>query len=374
MKKILALVIVIVILSSGCIGAVEKAVEQAAEQAEGNVNNLPTEAGTSEKSILVADSKQLDVAHVYSGATVLAEDNVTTFEERALSYIGAFAMLVINDDSSLDFADVMANSGIGSNAVYQKKIGLYNGFGARAIIEAADNLGYDIHLGLLENGLARSRRLEYDMENTSKAVKYFKDSDEALSQLKLVISSGKPVEIHADAYYLENTLAEQSTFWKENKQDAHFGHFLVVYGYDADNIYLKDPNDPKEASLKAPLSEFLEAWKHGARSGMTGAHLGPYWMISISSNGNRKSASEVIAWNKQISLKAVNAIRSTKSIGDFSDLGVGRREFAKYLRRNTYDISADLYSDSSEMYLSNPDKLILQRIAGYEQVARAKLI
>jgi len=376
MKIKIILIVLSIVLLTGCIGAAEKAVEQAAEQ-EDNTTTLPTEAGTSEEAILVADSKQLDIAHIYSGATVLnPEDNTTWIEERALSYIGAFAMLVIHDDSNLDLADIVANSGIGSNAVYLKKVGLYNGFGERSIIEAADNLGFDIHLGLLENGLARSRRFEYDFENLtiSKDITYFATSDEALNQLKLVISSGKPVEVHADAYYLENTFSEQSDFWKENKQGTHFGHFLVVSGYDNEKIYFEDSNEPTGKPLSAPVSEFTEAWKHGARSGMTGAHLGPYWMISISNNGNRKSADKVIQWNKQTSLKAVNAIRSTRQLGEFSDLGVGRREFAKYLARNDYAESAELYTEASVSYLSNPDKIVLQRIASNEQVARAKLI
>jgi|TARA_Y100000310_G_scaffold230088_1_gene232519 hypothetical protein len=373
MKKYAYILLAIIILSSGCLGAGETTSSEIED-----IEPLPdAEAETSAETggtELFANSKQLEVSHIYSGATILDDDNTTYYEERALSYIGAFAMLASYDDSSILFSDTIANSGVGAHAILDKRVGLYNGFKERSIIEAADNLGYYIYLGLRDKGLARSRRLEYDFEDSARQKTYFADGNEAMDNLKQVISSGKPVEVHLDAYILESTFAEQSDFWKENKVDTHFSHFFVITGYDTDNIYLLDPNDPEGITLEAPDQDFQTAWEHGARGGMSGAHLGPFWMISIEEGGAKNNIGQVIGWNKLISPDASFAVRSTKQIADFGELGVGRREFAKYLKEHGSESAAEKYAELGEAYLRETiTNVDLMRLSGNEQVARARL-
>ncbi|MDP7282020.1 MAG: hypothetical protein QF475_00035 [Candidatus Undinarchaeales archaeon] len=373
MKKFVLLLLIFVILFSGCVSTSEETDSETIGETAEETAVSDTETTTESETVLIADSMKLEVPHVYSGATLLTEDNESWYEARALSYLGSFAMLTLYDDSSLQFYDVIAHSGVGSNAKYDKRMGLYNNFRERSIIEAADNLGYDIHMVLREKGLARSKILDYNFENSTANIIYVADADEALHQLKLAISNKNPVEVNVDAFYLETTFANQSSFWEENKDGTHFSHFFVVSGYDSEFIYLQDPNEPGSKELKAPVVEFLTAWKNGATSGVSGAHLGPFWMISLKNNGDRKSLSQILSWNKQLSLRAVNHIRNTKTIADFGDLGVGRREFANYLREHGSTNAADLYDEVAVSYFSHPDKTVIQRIAGNEQIARAKM-
>ncbi len=355
-----------------------------------------------EKEKVIPQAYQLNVPRVFTGEVLKEKE---TEEGPGLCYLGAFAMLALFDDPDLDFAEIVAYSGIGVTA---KNLvpgrGLSNDFQGNSIITGAENLGYNFGLGLLSGGKdsighlpppppgtppppgfpppppppppppAGSEPLtQFNFKESAKEVEYFSNKEEATRYLKSIISSDKPVLVHLDLYYVTDDFAKISPSWAWEK--FHASHFMTVTGYDENYVYINDPTDSDLAIKNMPASyeNFLEAWENGANPQMEGHKLGPYWMLYLKDKAKRKSIKEIIAWNREISKNTAFEIREALNYYIIGEMAVGRLEFAKFLERNGYQNAANLYREAGNLYLKKPTINELSLIAGKEEEARNSL-
>jgi len=340
---------------------------------------------------VIPQAYQLNVPRVFTGEVLKEKE---TEEGPGLCYLGAFAMLSLFDDPDLDFTEIVAYSGIGVTAKnIVPFIGLTNDFQGNSIITAAGNLGYNFGLGLLSGGkdsiiylpppppdtsppppppAGSEPPTQFIFTESAKEVKYFSNEEEATSYLKSIISSGKPVLVHLDLYYVTDDFAKISPSWTWEK--FHASHFMTVTGYDENYVYINDPTDPDLAIKNMPASykSFLEAWENGADPQLRGHQLGPYWLLYLKDKTERKSINEILAWNKEISENSASEIREALNYEIIGEMAVGRLEFAKFLERNGYQNTANLYREAGDLYLKKPT-IDLSLIADKEEEARNSL-
>lgn len=163
------------------------------------------------------------------------EDEWEDSFEGGLCYLASFAMLALYDDSNLDFSDVIAYSGIGTT-INVGPDGLGVGYGLNGITTAADNLGYELALGIRGGGMVGS-----NFESEEITVTTFNNQSEAFNYLANTIASDVAVMVHLNTFYIRDDLAKVTFKWAMNDK-AHSSHFMVVTGYDinSDCIYLND--------------------------------------------------------------------------------------------------------------------------------------
>ncbi len=346
-----------------------------------------------ESEKVIPQAYQLNVPRVFTGEVLKEKVNE---EAPGLCYLGAFAMLALFDDPDLDFTEIVAYSGIGVTAKnIVPYVGLTNDFKGNSIITGAENLGYNFGLGLLSGGKDSISHLpppppgfpppppppagsepptQFNFKESAKEVKYFSNEEEAIRYLKSIISSGKPVLVHLDFYYVTDDFAKISPFWAWEK--FHDSDFMTVTGYDEDYIYINNSIDPDLAIKNMPTSykNFLEAWENGANPQMKGHKLGPYWMLYLKDKAKRKSIKEIMAWNREISKNAAFEIGEALNYFFIGEMAVGRLEFAKFLERNGYQNAANLYREAGNLYLKKPTIDELSLIAGKEEEARNSLL
>jgi len=326
----------------------------------GNADSVEIIAEEEKKSVeeteLIAaespDNYQLDVGLVYSGNQ----------DRPGLCYLGAFSMLLKFKEPKIEFFDIIAASGIGIKAGYidsGEASVLGNGVGEACIILATDNLNTSFTLGLNENGNDSAPYYPPQLRfgNQAKEVVYFNDAEDAFAYLKYVVSSGNPVVVYLDCYYLYDDFVLASDFWKNSMEKDHYDHYMVVTGYDKDNIYLNDPTDPTEAAANIPakLENFMQAWEKGSE---VAQKLGPFWMIYLSGPVSQKPFNEVIQWNIDMSKDAVSEIRKFAENPNsleptcflLNELGRARTEFSNYLNNNGMAEPALLYKQSGEIF------------------------
>ena len=322
-----------------------------------------------EKGKVIPQAYQLNVPRVFTGEILKEKE---TGEAPGLCYLGAFAMLALFDDPDLDFTEVVAYSGIGVTA---KNIvpgrSLSNDFQGNSIMTGAENLGYDFELGLLSRGKDSIANSQFNFKESAKEFKCFSNKKEAAHYLKSIISSGKPVLVHLDLYYVTDDFAKISPNWAWEK--FHASHFMTVTGYDENYVYINDPTDSDLDIKNMPASyeNFLEAWENGANPRMKGHKLGPYWMFYLKDKVKRKSIEEIMAWNREISENTASEIREASNYFFIGEMAVGRLEFAKFLERNGYQNAADTYREVGNLYLKNPTIDELSSIADKEEEARS---
>jgi len=380
-KKII-LALILVVLIAGCAKqevvteepVTEPQLEETQQESvpEETPEEIPEEKPVEETS-KPAITNPLNVPRVNTAAhIVLEEDDDGPMEEEdqpGLCYLGSFAMLALFDDLSLDLADVIAYSGVGSIADYDSRMGLNNAYKERSIITASQNLGYSYIVGAKSGGKINS--FMADFKSSASEVKNFKNEEEAFNHLKQIIDSGKPVEVHLDAYYIVDDFRKSSKFWVTDQKKEHFSHFMVVTGYDSNNVYINDPTDPNMnvKNMKATKANFFKAWENGDKT--PGAQVGPYWMFYLKEKKSKKSIKEIMSWNKEISQNAANAIRNANSADMLGELAVGRQQFAKFLERNNYKEAAKLYKEAADIYITDPeDFTIVKGVAEKEEEAR----
>lgn len=295
---------------------------------------------------------QLDVELVYSGNQ----------DRPGLCYLGAFSMLVKYQESEIEFCDIVAASGIGTSAGYvenDESSFLGNGIGEACIIHSANNLNTSFTLGLKDGGNDSASYYPSQLRfgNQAKEVIYFEDSEDSFAHLKSVVSSGNPVVVYIDCYYLYDDFSLASGFWKNSMEKDHYDHYMVVTGYDKNNVYLNDPTDPTEAAANIPakIENFMEAWE---KSSEIAQKLGPFWMIYLSDPVSQKPFNEIISWNTDISKNAVSEIRKFADKPNslestcflLNELGRARTEFSNYLDKNGMVEPALLYQESGDIF------------------------
>ena len=292
-----------------------------------------------------------------------------------LCYLASFAMLAMYDDSGLNFSDVIAYSGIGTTINFGPE-GMGIGYGLGGIINAADNLGYELALGILDGGTVGSNFESEEIETTT-----FTNQSEAFNNLANTIASGIPVMVHLNTHYIRDDLASVTFKWAMN-DNLHSSHFMVVTGYDiiSNCIYLNDMSGytvEEGADMPVSIGSFLQAWENAAYT-TWGANNGPYWMIYIKDRGIRKTTAEIKDWNKEISETAASQIRSyasgSPSLGNptyLAELTTARMEFAAFLEKTQDTEAASVYEEISELYRTMPQAtdivLTLDEIADLEE-------
>lgn len=298
------------------------------------------------------DNYQLDVELVYSGNQ----------DRPGLCYLGAFSMLVKYQEPEIEFYDIVVASGIGASAGYvddDESAFLGNGIGEACIILLADNLNTSFTLGLKDGGNDSAFYYPSQLRfgSQAKEVIYFDDAEDSFAYLKSVVSSGNPVVIYIDCYYLYDDFALASDFWKNSMEKDHYDHYMVVTGYDKNNVYLNDPTDPTEAAANIPakIENFMKAWEKVSEIAQK---LGPFWMIYLSDPVSQKPFNEIISWNTVMSKDAVfeirkfaekpNSLESTCFL--LNELGRARTEFSNYLRKNGMAEPASLYKESGDVF------------------------
>jgi hypothetical protein len=275
-----------------------------------------------------------------------------------LCYLASFAMLALYDDSSLDFSDVIAYSGIGTT-INVGPDGLGVGYGLNSINTAADNLGYELALGILDDGVVGS-----NFESEEITVTTFNNQSEAFNYLANTIALDIAVMVHLNTYYIRDDLAKVTFKWAMNDK-AHSSHFMVVTGYEinSDCIYLNDMSGHtigEGVDMPVSTESFLQAWENAAYT-TWGANNGPYWMIYIKGSGSRKSIVEIKSWNKEVSENTSSQIISyasgSPSLGNptyLAELTKARMEFAAFLEKNQDTEAASVYEEISEFYRTLP--------------------
>ena len=297
--------------------------------------------------------------------------------EGGLCYIASFGMIVLYNDSQLDFSDVIAYSGVGTTVNCGPQ-GIGIGYGMGGIINAADNLGYELALGIGDGGVVGHDFESEEVEAT------FSNQSEAFNYLASTIASDTPAMVHLDTYYVRDDLAKVTFKWAMNDK-AHTSHFMVVTGYDYNSgcVYLNDNSGytaEEGVDMPTTIGHFLNAWENGANT-TWGAKLGPYWMLYIKGSSSRKSTAEIKSWNKEISESTASHIQDyasgspiVDSLTYLAELAVARKEFAAFLENTQNTEAASLYEEASELYQTMPSAndlaATLNEIADLEEDAR----
>ena len=190
--------------------------------------------------------------------------------------------------------------------------------------------------------------------------------NDALNNLKAVIRTGRPVQVHIDLAYLLPELGFQ----------PGASHFITITGYDADGVYWTDPEpdyidfplDPSEyVNVKIPIGTFMQAWEEAGKINKGYfTFCAPYWMLFLEetdiSQTNRIPVDDILSLQKSLSQNNASVIEQSLS-KDFSKtpwgkIAMAKSLFADYLRNNnfleagsTYELLADEYNACSELSL-----------------------
>ncbi|MFH1524852.1 MAG: hypothetical protein ABIF04_07780 [Chloroflexota bacterium] len=329
------------------------------------------------------DSARLDVPVIYSGLDDLP----------SLCYLGAFAMLVAHEHPQLDFADVVAFGGVGSNALYldypNMPPTLMHRYAEASIINVVQNMGASYVLGFGTGGSGSDPNLPagMDFETYAGGLINFESGETALDYLERAVASDHPVEVHLNMYYVFNDFAAISDYWRNVLGKDNASHFMTVTGYDTDSIYLNDPTDPtvQAANLSASIENFMQAWEKTQE--IPGAPpVGPYWMLFLDQPGDIPQAEETVTWNMDTAQDAPLEIRKfAEDPGDseftrfmLHEMSKARTEFADYLERNGWPEAADCYRRSGQLLSEsarqpNIDPATIEQIATQEEEALALL-
>lgn len=70
-----------------------------------------------------------------------------------------------------------------------------------------------------------------------------------IEDLKKLIDAGYLAICNVNSYALNN-------------ETGYAGHFVVIYDYDGENLYLHDPGSPPMEARKVPYGAFMKAWEY----------------------------------------------------------------------------------------------------------------
>ncbi len=348
-------------------------------------NNVTPSVSTLVELNLVPEpltEKMLDVELIYSGA-----------DQPGLCYLGSYAMLARFNDSSIEFTDVNANSGFGTNALYIPEVNiLSDGLFLQSIGYAAMNQGFDYYIAALKGARITDDFMASDFAKEAKEVISLETEDEVFNLLKRLISSGIPVEVHLDCNFVKEALITYTSYWQtifdyhETYLNKHADHYFVVTGYDQNFVYLNDPTEKKAGmgkDIPADISNFLEAWANGNHQSFElGAGIGPYWMLFLGERGTAKSTDELLLWNKDFAVKAPDEIRQAADNPNIdpllhcSNMYRARKEFGTLLEQAGYAEAGKMFLQAADLFRglcqSSDPKADLQSIADLQEQSLTK--
>jgi len=328
----------------------ESSVEQES-MAEEDPEGTPDEKNQEETQLIVEDIPEVQRLNVHVIDSTLNG-------QPGLCYLGSFAMLVKYHNPDMDFADVLAYSGIGSNAINNNIDGgnvLTTGIVEAGIIYGANNLNSDYIIGAKRGGFISDPYIPpvENFEDYAYKVLSFADEKEALLYLKSLLTLGYPVDVALNTLYIYDDLSKASDFWK-GCQKEETGHFLVVTGYDKEFLYLNDPNGYSDIPVK--IDNFMLAWEKASE--LEAPPLGPYWMFALIGPGNTKDGKEIIEWNLEISRNtteqmerfALDPSDSPFTRFSFREIATARINYAGFLTKHGFDEAAELYNRSTAIF------------------------
>lgn len=367
-RSLLALVILVLFLFCGCVLTPVEPPEQTAPTSPTPESHQP--ADTPQQTSLPPESYRLEVPQI-----CLRPGNC---------FLGSFAMLAKYVNPGLELCDVVAYSGVGAYAqcriISTGALFLSCGLLLNSIVYAARNLDISYIFALGKEGHDSAL-----FEPDALEVIRFNNIDDALNYLKWVISSGHPVEVNLNCYYVYDDFASASDHWRRELGKAHFSHFMVVTGYDKEYVYLNDPLEPINGvvNLPAKIDNFILAWERTDEIMLPEpvARWGPYWMLYPVGVGSQKSVDEILAWNAELGAQAPTEIREFAASPETSGLtwwairglSKNRSEFANFLEKHGKKEAASLYRESSRLLSALPGsssiKPDLWKIADIEEQA-----
>jgi hypothetical protein len=183
-------------------------------------------------------------------------------------------------------------------------------------------------------------------------------STDALNNLKAVIKTGRPVQVHIDLAYLLPELG----------LEPGASHFIIITGYDANSVYWTDPEpgyidipiDPSEyVNVRIPIANFMQAWEETGKINRGAfTYSGTFWMLFLEETGgsqvNRISVEDILSLHRSLSQNNGAVIEKnlnkTLSGTQWWKLAMAKRLFADYLRNNNFIEAASVYERLSEEY------------------------
>lgn len=328
------------------------------------------------------DEAQLDVPIIYSGYDSMP----------GLCYLGAAGMLVKYHHPEIDFADVVALSGVGSSVLhldFPEISMLSTRLADQSIVYMASNMGASYVLGYERGGTGSDPFYPVSLafEDHAAHLVSIENGEDALDFLTRTVASGYPVMVYLNLYYVYDDFSQSSDYWKEYLRKDKAPHYVTVTGFQHNTIIINDPTDPTEAatSLTTSTENFIQAW--GETLDFSNAPpLGPYWMLFFNDPGSVPEDTTVINMNVESGAGASSEIRSFAkrldvSEGAFfllSELANARLKFADYLERNGWLDAAGNYRSSGALLAKmvaerRTDPLVLNEVAALEETALASL-
>jgi len=163
-----------------------------------------------------------------------------------LCYLGAFAMSASAVEPSLSYLDVVRYSNPAEIASDMD-----------VLATAARGLGYTVEV----SATTRDGRDSFvaKFEDVGRAGPTFAGAKEALEALQAHVLAGRVAIAHVDIAYI---LEDRQRASPEYNDLGHAPHFLAVVGFDADHVYVHDPQKWQAFAQYMPLRKaaFLEAW------------------------------------------------------------------------------------------------------------------
>jgi hypothetical protein len=178
---------------------------------------------------------------------------------------------------------------------------------------------------------------------------------DALRNLKAVIQTGRPVQVHIDLYYLPPELFSVPI------SQPGASHFIIITGYDADGVYMTNaepdyvdfPVDRSEyVNVKIPITDFMRAWEEAGKINKGDfTYCAPYWMLFLRETNvseiNKLSVDDMLSLQRSISHNNASVIEGNLdkdfSRTPWSKIVMAKRLFAGYLRNNGYTEAANKY-------------------------------
>jgi hypothetical protein len=273
-------------------------------------------------------------------------------------YLNSLSSLIAYLDNSVTTAEVFTFAGIGaaiSYSSYSKAFLPNPRMGTTVWLHSTSLHNYGAHFIVGHDVTGDDGTMV--KAGATYRVKY-SGADEALLYLKALLSSGRPVQVHVDKYYLPTL----TSYVAPNRGSSHS---ILVNGYESDSIFVtetySDENDKDQfKNVRIPVAEFMEAWdKGGKRPGVRSpVKTGPYWMLFLleteGNQLNKASLSEILDMQREFSARNEETIRrnltSNFSRTAWNDIAIKKGLFADYLADNGYTDAADAYRQLVEEY------------------------
>jgi hypothetical protein len=298
-------------------------------------------------------------------------------------YLESFAVQMAYLDSTVTMEEVFTFAGLGGALSYDSFLKGFssappNNWTWTLQTRAMQNYGVNFILG---HSLGISKE---DLKGALAQVIQGGGAD-ALNNLKAVIKTGRPVQVHIDLAYLLPELGLQ----------PGASHFITITGYDTDGVYWTDPEldyidfpiDPSEyVNVKIPMGNFMQAWEEAGKINKGYfTYCAPYWMLFLQetdvSQTNRIPVDDILLLQKSTSQNNASVIEQSLN-KDFSKtpwgkIAMAKSLFADYLRNNnfreagsTYELLAAEYNACSELSLDEQEIRLNNVIKPLEMEAR----